>query len=311
MRQCVKSTRWAVSAVIIALLSLNAPIWAQSSSANYFPPAEGMKTPSAPQREFNRTELEPEQLKALKVEERAGESLPLDVVLTNEFGKKITLSQYFASGRPVIINLGYFGCPMLCGLVTNGLLDVVKELSFTPGQEFDVITLSIDPAEKYPLAMEKKKNIISALGKNEAAAGWHFLTGNEESIKAVADAVGFKYRWDPVTQQFAHPALLVLATPDGRVSRYLYGVKYNPRVLRLSLVEASNGKFGNSIDQILLFCFHYDPTAGKYSIAAMNLMRLGGVMTVIALASLIGFALLRERQRSRLQSPPDPTAKVA
>ena len=226
--------------------------------------------------------------------EQRGEMLPLDATFVNSRGESVTLGQYFTGDRPVLLTLGYYNCPMLCNLVLNGMVESVNEMDWTPGEEFEVVFVGIDPSETPELAALKKDSYVEAAGKNGAADGWHFLTGNQDQIDRVAQAVGWGYRWDPKQQQFAHPAALVLVMPDGRVSRYLYGVKYDARTLRLSLVEASEGKIGSVMDQIQLFCYQFDPNRGKYSMQARSLMKLGGALTVMLMVLAIGAALLRE-----------------
>ena len=241
-----------------------------------------------------RSEPLPKQLEGVGITEHPGARLPLDLEFTAEDGKPVLLSQYFAAGRPVILTLNYYRCPMLCGLLLNGLVDGLKELSWTPGREFEIVTVSIDPQESPKLAMLKKESYISDYGRAGAAAGWHFLTGREANIRALADAVGFHYRWDEEQQQFAHPAGIFIATPDGRIARYLYGVLFEPKTLRLSLAEASNGRVGTTTDQFLLYCFHYDANAGRYVVAATNIMRLGGAATAL----IVGVWLLLAWRRS-------------
>jgi protein SCO1 len=259
--------------------------------------------------EFNRAEKMPAQLEGVGIKEKVNQSLPLDVTLIDERGEPVQLAKFFGGGKkPVVLNLGYYGCPMLCGLVTNGLVEMVKQIGWTPGDEFEVITLSIDPAEKFPLAMAKKRAVMEAIAMPSAASGWHFLTGDEKSIQKVSDAVGFSFKWDPAQQQYAHSAVLILLTPDGRVSRYLYGIRYGPKTARLSLVEASNGRVGSSLDQVMLMCFHFNPDSGNYSFAAMNLMRFAGIVTVLFVAGGIGWLVRREMKNRGVsdQNPPAP-----
>ena len=258
--------------------------------------------------EDTRSDPAPRGLEGVGVREKLGDALPLDLTFNDEYGKPVTLRQLFARGKPVVLDLGYYGCPMLCGLVINGLTASLKDLSFTPGQEFAIINVSIDPSEKPALARAKKGNVIADLGKPAAATGWHFLTGEEAQVRQLADAVGFRYRWDEAQQQFAHAAVLILVTPDGKVSRYLYGVRFPAQTLRLSLVEAGEGKIGTTTDQLLLYCFHFDPAAGSYTLAALNIMRAAGVLTVLVLAVVIGLALWREaRRRATPHGEPHPT----
>jgi protein SCO1/2 len=236
-------------------------------------------------------------LEGVTVNEQPGEMIPLDLVVRDEDGNERTLGSFLQPRKPMVLNLGYYGCPMLCGLVLNGLTASVTEMGWTPGEQFTILSLSIDPQETPRLAREKKRNYINSLGQAHAAAGWHFLTADEAVSQAVADAVGFGYRYDPLKKQYVHPAVLVILMPDGRVSRYLYGIDYPQRTLRLSLIEAAEGKVGSTMDRVMLTCFEYDPATGSYRVAAMSLMRLAGAVTVIVVAGLIGSALLRERRR--------------
>jgi protein SCO1 len=248
------------------------------------------------------TDRVPDAVEGVSVTEKPGGAIPLDVPVLDEYGESRLLGSYLKAGKPVVLNLGYYGCPMLCGLVLNGLTQSVAEMGWTPGEEFVIVSLSIDPDETPRLAREKKRNYINVLGQAEAAAGWHFLTADQTVSAAVADAVGFGYRYDPLTSQYVHPAVLVVLMPDGRVSRYLYGIQFPARTLRLSLVEAGEGKVGTTMDRILLTCFEYDPALGGYRVAAMGLMRLGGAVTVVVVAGAIGTALLRERGRRKRES---------
>lgn len=254
------------------------------------------------QPKLDRQERVPEQMAKVGVSEHRGDKLPLDLRFTDDTGKQVRLGDYFESGKPVILDLGYYNCPMLCDLVMNGLSDAVKEMDWFPhGQsgDYQIVTVSIDPTENHKLAAAKKKNYIEQLGDPSAAQGWHFLTGDQDNIDALSQAVGFGYQWDERQQQFAHPAVLFIITPEGKISRYLYGVQFPQRTLRLSLVEAADGKIGSALDQIILTCFHFDPTIGSYSLQAMQLMRAGGYLTVLIVAGVIGFALLREKKNRR------------
>jgi len=243
---------------------------------------------------MDRAEPLPGELEGVGITEQLGKVAPLDLTFTDSAGKPVALRQYFRQNRPVILNLGYFGCPMLCGLVMNGLLEAMREIDMMPGRDYDVLSISFDPSETSVLARLKKQNYIKEFGHPEAAGGWHFLVGDEQSTKKLTEAVGYGFKWNAPRGEFAHAAVIIVLTPDGTVSRYLYGVQFPPRTLRLSLVEASQGKIGSTLDRILLYCFHYDAGAGEYTPAAMNIMRLGGGVTAAALAGLIGFALLRE-----------------
>ncbi len=245
----------------------------------------------------------PAALRDVGIDEKPGAQLPLDTVFTNEQGQKVTLRDCLANGKPALLQLGYFGCPMLCDLVSQGMLDSMQELDLKIGSDFNVINLSFDPRETKIDAYQKKKGYVQKYARDGAAEGWHFLVGEKESVKAVTDAVGFKYKWVEESQQFSHAAALMVITSDGRLSRYLYGVKFPERTLRLSLVEASQGKIGTTVDRILLLCFHYDSAEGKYTFAAMSLMRLGGVLTLVVMGSLLIRSFRKERRVQRAGGP--------
>ena len=225
--------------------------------------------------------------------------VPLDAMFRDESGKIVRLGDYFKSGRPVLLDFMYYRCPMLCSTVLEGTTSTLTELKFDIGKEFDVITVSIDPRDTPEQAAQKKEHYLKRYGRMSAASGWHFLTGSEGAIKRLASSVGFEYAYDIQTDQFAHGAALLVLTPKGRVSRYFYGFEYNPRDLRLGLVEASASRIGTPSDQLLLLCFHYDPSTGKYSKTAMNVVRAGGVATIISLAGFIFIMLRNERNSNR------------
>ncbi len=284
---------------LAAALSAAAPLAVRAADA---PAASPSPSPTPPPL--------PDELEGVGIEEKSGEQTPLDLRFTDSAGKPVVLEQYFGGDRPVILNLGYYGCPMLCGLILNGMLDSLKDIDMLPGEDFEIITVSIDPAESTSLARLKKQNYLKAYGKPAAARGWHFLTGDERNIRALADAVGFKYKWIERRKEFSHSAALIVLTPEGKISRYLYGVQFPRKTLRLSLVEASEGKIGSTFDRITLYCFHYDPAEGTYTLAAHNVMRLGAVTTVLALGSVLGVAFLRERrQRRRSDYEDDPAPR--
>jgi protein SCO1/2 len=246
-----------------------------------------------------RMEPAPTELQNIGIDEKSGQTLPLDLKFVDETGEVVELRKYFGNNRPVVLQLSYFGCPTLCSLVSNGLVDSLNELTLTMGKEFDVINVSFDPAETARLAKLKKQSFLDAYNRPAGGEAWHFLTGDPAEIKKLTDAVGFRYKWVESSKQFSHPAALILLTPDGKVSRYLYGVKYEPRTLRLSLVEASEGKIGSTVDRFILTCFHYDSYAGRYTPIAMGIMRAGGVVTVIAITAIIVFLIRREKRRER------------
>jgi protein SCO1/2 len=207
----------------------------------------------------------------------------------------VALAEYFGE-KPAILSLVYYECPMLCTLVLNGLLRSLRTLSFDAGNQFSIVTLSIDPKETSELASQKKVEYISQYKREGAEKGWHFLTGEEEAVKTLADTIGFRYAYQPETGQYAHASGIMVVTPQGNVARYFYGVEYATRDLRLALVEAADGKIGSPVDQLLLYCYHYDPTTGKYGLLIMHVIRLAGVATVFALGGFIIAMLLRDRR---------------
>lgn len=252
----------------------------------------------------------PDELKGIQIEEHLNLKLPLDLAFTDENGQAVTLGQYFDGKRPVILTLVYFGCPMLCGLVSNAQMDAMKQITdWTPGEQYQAVTVSFDPRETRELAAMKKQNYVNEWGKPEAAKGWHFLTGRQDEITKLAAAVGFRYRWDEKTKQFAHAPAIMVVTPDGRMSRYLHGVGYDPKVLRLSLVEAAEGRIGTTTDHVLLYCFQYDPTRGAYTLAARNLMTAGAGLTVLAMTAWLVPAWVRGRRRTVVEATAGKTTE--
>jgi len=229
-------------------------------------------------------------------EQRLNEQLPLDLTFTDETGKTVQLREYFGN-KPVILSLAYYDCPMLCTLVLNGLVRTLRTLAFSAGEEFNVLTVSFDAREKPPLAAEKSKTYLQAYNRPGMEKGWHFLTGDEENIQKLTNAVGFHYAYDQKSNQFAHASGIMVLTPQGRISKYFYGIEYSPRDVRLGLVEASSGKIGSAVDQILLLCFHYDPAAGKYGLFVMRIVQVSGLLTLLALVSYILVMLRRERRQ--------------
>jgi protein SCO1/2 len=236
----------------------------------------------------------PRILRDVGYDQRLGEQVPLDLVFRDESGRDVPLRSLFR-GKPVVLSLVYYECPMLCTLTLNGLQSALSVLSFDVGREFDVVTVSFEPKETPALAAAKKKAYLARYRRPGAARGWHFLTGRGDAIQALTGAVGFRYAWDTETRQYAHPAGLVVLTPEGRIARYMYGMEYAPRDLRLALVEASQRRIGNPIDTVLLYCYQYDPMRGRYAASVMRLVRLGGVLTVLALGAFVLVSLRRER----------------
>jgi len=237
-------------------------------------------------------------LQEIGFDQKLGEQVPLDLAFKDETGRDVKLGDYFGR-KPVVLSLVYYECPMLCTISLNGLAGALEVLSFVPGQEFEVLTVSFDPKEGPVLAAAKKKAYMARYKRPEAHAGWHFLTGPKESVDRLTKAVGFRYVWDQETKQFAHPAGILVATPDGKIANYLFGVEYSPKDLRLALVDAAGGKIGNAVDQVLLYCYQYDPKTGRYSASILNLVRIGGLMTVVALGGFILTASMRRRRRAQ------------
>ena len=230
------------------------------------------------------------------IAQKLGNQLPLDVGMHDERGAVVKLGDYFNHDKPVVLNFVYYRCPMLCPIVLQGMASAFSELRFNIGEQFDVVTISIDPRDTPRQAAEMKDKYVKQYGRLESANGWHFLTGNDAAIHRIADAVGFQYAYDGRLNQFAHGAAMFVLTPEGKMSRYFYGFEFPARDLRLALVEASGRKIATPTDQILLLCYHYDPVTGRYSAAAMNLMRAGGVTTLAVLGGFI-FIMIRKERR--------------
>jgi protein SCO1 len=235
-------------------------------------------------------------LKAVALDQRLGGQVPLNVELRDERGKSVRLGDYFGA-RPVILTFAYYRCQDLCPLVLDGLLRTLRALSFSAGDQFNIVNVSFDPRDTPALAAAKKGDLIKRYARPGAAEGWHFLTGDEATIQRLTAAAGFRYNYEKDQDRFGHAAGILLLTPDGRLARYFYGIEFSPRDLRLGLIEASNGKIGSPIDQLLLFCYHYDPAAGKYGLLVTNLVRGASVATILALAIYIALSLRTEAGR--------------
>lgn len=239
----------------------------------------------------------PSQLTDVGVDARIGNTVPLDLELRDAAGDRLRLGELVRE-KPVVLVPAYYTCPMLCSMVTGGVVKALRVVDFEPGRDYEVVVFSFDPADDPAQARSKREETRRHIGPAAAGSGdipgWHFLTGDEETIQALTDAIGFRYRWDPEQRQFAHTAAIMLLTPSGRVSRYFYGIEYAPRSLRLGLIESADEKLGSVVDQVLLYCFQYDPSSGKYSAAVLNLVRAGGVLT---LTSLGLFMLVTWRRR--------------
>jgi len=248
----------------------------------------------------------PREYDGVDVVERLGERLPLDLTFEDEGGAVVRLGDYFGKGKPVLITLVYFNCPMLCSMVLNGALEGMRELGWTPGEDFEVVTVSISPTETPALAREKKANYLERLGLPGAERGWHFLTGSgerSEHVKTLAAALGFGYRYDPSTQDYAHGAAIFFAAADGVITRYLYGVQFPAKQLRLALVEAGRGEVGSVVDKVLMRCFMYEPSHKKYGFYIWGAMRLGGALTVLILGGFLLWMWRGERRARAARLP--------
>jgi protein SCO1/2 len=241
----------------------------------------------------------PPGLQGITIEQNLNHQVPLDLVFRDEFGRSLPLSTYFSGHKPVVLALVYYTCPMLCNLVLTGVATSLRAISLDPGRDFEVVAVSFDPRDTPEIAAAKRANYLQRYRRPDTANGWHFLTGNEAAIKALASAVGFRYKLDPATGQYAHASAMMILTPEGKLSRYFYGVEYEPRDVRLGLVEASRNKIGSPVDQILLFCYHYDPATGKYGAIAMNMIRFGGASFVLICGTFLLFAWRRDWRRDR------------
>jgi protein SCO1 len=228
----------------------------------------------------------PPKLENVGIEQHLDAQVPPDLAFRDETGKQIKLSDYFGR-KPMILNLVYYNCTMLCGEALAGLASAMRLIKFDVGNEFDVITVSFDPRETPAMAAAKKKDYVDRYGRSSAAQGWHFLTGPPESINALTKAVGFQYQYDEKTNQYAHATAIMVLTPQGRISRYFYGVDFPPKDLRMGLVEASQSKIGNAVDAVLLYCYHYDPQTGKYGAIVTNILRLAAAATILLIGGLL------------------------
>jgi protein SCO1/2 len=259
-------------------------LFALPASAQYAQP------PVGPVPTSNSTEV----LKKVDIEQRLNNQIPLDLKFRDEAGREVRLGDYFKEGRPVVLTLVYYECPMLSNQVLNGAVGTFQAMSFTPGREFEVVTVSFDEREGPELAARKKETYLKRYRRDGAQDGWHFLTGDKAAIDALAQSVGFHYVWDEQSQQFAHASALMVATPGGRLSHYFYGIEYSPKDLRLALVEASEGKIGSPVDSLILYCYHYDPASGRFA-PVMGVLRAAGVLTVFGVVALLVY--LRRKTR--------------
>ena len=275
---------WADSAKAIAASSALA-----LSVAGHAQTPQGLAQPGEP------TSARPGILGRIAIDQRIGQQVPLDLQFADEHGRPVRLGDYFGK-RPVILALVYYECPMLCTQVLNGLVSALGVINFDAGREFDVVAVSFNPKEGPGLASQKKANYLDRYGRPHTAAGWHFLTGTQESISRLTDAIGFRYEFDEKIGQFAHGAGIELLTPRGTIARYFYGIEFSPRDIRFGLIEASEERIGSAIDDVLLFCYHYDPATGRYGAAIIALVRAGGIATVLAFAAFLIVSLRREHR---------------
>ena len=270
--------------ILIVCCFAVAPVLAQPGGPGPSSPLYGARTETG----TSSTGL-PTALRDVRIEQKLDQQVPLDLVFRDENGQAVKLSQYFGR-KPVVLAFVYYDCPMLCTQVLNAMVTSFRVLPFQVGKEFDVVTVSFDPRETSTIASAKKQvymKYLPARMRADAESGWHFLTGDQASITQLTDAVGFHYRYDEATKQFAHASGIMVTTPQGKLSRYFYGVDYPARDLRLGLIESSANKIGSPVEQLLLYCYHYDPATGKYGVAIMKVMRIAGVATLLAIAAMI------------------------
>jgi protein SCO1/2 len=240
--------------------------------------------------------VKPRQLQQVTFKQRLNQQLPLDASFKDEHGQRVTLGQYFTGQKPVILAFVYYTCPMLCTQIMNGISASLRELPFTAGQDFDVVLISFDPRDNPAAALQKKQALLKYWDSERTSGGWHFLTGDQAAIARVTNAAGFTYTFDKTTGQYAHVSGVLVVTPGGKLSRYFYGVAYSPKELRLALVESGQGHIGSVADEVLLYCYHYDPKRGSYAATIMNLLRAGGVLTLVALGAF--FVIMRRHSEN-------------
>ena len=240
-------------------------------------------------------EKTPPELEGVGITEQLGAYINLDTSFVDQNGKNISLKNYFKGDVPVVLALVYYSCPSLCNLLLNGLKDTLSRLDWKVGEKFRIVTVSFDPEETYELAAKKRETYLQSLNL-PANTDWHFLTGQEENIKRLTETIGFSYKYDKSQMQYAHSAAIYVLTPEGKISRYLFGIMFEPRDLKLSLLEASEGKVGNFVDRMIMFCYHYDPQGRKYSLYSIRLMRVAGYVTVLSLAVFLFFLSRRKKE---------------
>jgi len=267
-----------------ALLLLTIPVFAQTD-----------RIPDQTPQKLEDGQLPP-MLQSVSVDEHLGRNVDLTLNFIDETGASVPLSSFFHKGKPVLLDLIYYSCPNLCNLILNGQAQVMREIPWNPGDQYEVVTISIDPKENFELANKKKANYIQNLGR--PAQGWHFLCDTNGDAKRLAEQIGYHYRYDAQQQQFAHPAAIFILTPEGRMARYLYGARFRPLDVRFALAEASEGRTTMTVEKILLYCYHYDPKEGKYVMFASNFMKIGGVLTILAIGYFLWRMIQFERRRA-------------
>jgi protein SCO1/2 len=293
-----------LASTVLAIVVLGSALFFAGSSATR---AQSVPLGGMPPQTGVPASLMPVPLREVGFDQRLNERVPLDVTLRDERGRAVKLGDYFGR-RPVVLTFVYYECPMLCTTVLNSLVAALITLSFDPGKDFEIVTVSFDPRETPALAAAKKATYLERYRRTGAEDGWHFLTGDEASITRLTGAVGFRYVYDKDLEQYAHPAGITVLTPDGRLSHYLYGIEYGPRDLRLALVDASAGRIGNAVDQVLSYCYQYNPATGRYGFVVMTLVRAAGVATVF---SLLTFIVIMRRREIRAQRAALQTAAAA
>ena len=246
----------------------------------------------------------PPALEGIEIEEHLGARVPGDLPFVDETGKLVELKDALAGGKPVILTLAYYSCPQLCNLVVSGVVASLRDVDLVPGRDYRLVTVSIDPGETPKTAMHRQRGHLQTLDKGAQPSDWPFLTGREPQIRTLADAVGFKYRWDPATRSYAHAATIMLLSPDGRVTRYLYGFRFTPRDLKLAILEAGQGKVGTSLDRVLLSCYKYDAAKRRYGFVVFGVLRIGGGLVFLALLALL-VRYWRREHRARTITNPD------
>ena len=265
-----RTLKWTL-ALVAAVLTISCAAWSQGMNTGIMSPPANVRPPG---------------LKHVGIEQHLNDQIPADLQFVDENGKSVRLGDYFGK-KPVILNLVYYRCPMLCSEVLSGLESALKVLKFNVGNEFDVLTVSFDPTDTPQTATLKKADYLKRYGRPGAADGWHFLTGTQSSIDALTNAAGFQYQYDPKLKQYAHATAIMILTPEGKIAQYYYGVEYPPKNLRLGLIQAADNKIGTPMDQVLLYCYHYDPDTGKYGAIIGRVLQLSGLATILVLGSFI------------------------